>query len=129
MDSTELMRELNSSIDMLMDSENYLLALNESMNQVRCLYSRVFHQRILPLPRKLCQELHHVSTVEAAVTARLGEILYEREAAQEVKAACQGCEAAPDATGANSAASSKEAMALEAALHKVGCFLYRRSVQ
>jgi hypothetical protein len=34
MDSTELMRELNSSIDMLMDSENYLLALNESMNQV-----------------------------------------------------------------------------------------------
>jgi hypothetical protein len=39
MDSTELMRELNSSIDMLMDSENYLLALNESMNQVQCVIS------------------------------------------------------------------------------------------
>jgi hypothetical protein len=43
MDSTELMRELNSSIDMLMDSENYLLALNESINQVQSL---LFHTSI-----------------------------------------------------------------------------------
>ena len=35
MDSTELMRELNASIDVLLDSENYLLSLNEYMNEAR----------------------------------------------------------------------------------------------
>ena len=34
MDSTELMRELNASIEILLDSENYLLSLNEYMNEV-----------------------------------------------------------------------------------------------
>jgi hypothetical protein len=33
MDSTELMRELNASIEILLDSENYLLSLNEYMNE------------------------------------------------------------------------------------------------
>jgi hypothetical protein len=122
MDSTELMRELNSSIDMLMDSENYLLALSESMNQVPCfLFHAGIHKRILSLPVIHGQELHHVSTVEAAVTARLGEILYERENAQEAKAACQECEAASEAMGAISAAPSKEALALEAVLKKARC--------
>ena len=52
------------------------------------------------------------------MTARLGEILYERENAQEVKTASQGSEAASEAISADPAAPSKEAMALEAALKK-----------
>jgi hypothetical protein len=120
MDSTELMRELNASIDILLDSENYLLSLNEYMNEASAFICMAACPVLLIIG---LQELHRVCTIEAAVTGRLGDLLYEREEARRAKedAESQSAAEAGGDAASGSQSLSPDLKALEMSL-KQACF-------